>query len=148
MDPLSLTASIVSLLGIGSEVSRYLEEVSYRTNRPHELHALQSEVTDLQLIVREIDQSLLHRLPDDLTIMPTNLNKALEALRTTLLKWKKFITNHVPTLIISGHGLAISGAFCQEEAQMLKKLKDDIRSQRINLGLCLNLLVLYVRPSI
>lgn len=56
MDPLSLTASIIAILGAGSTISRGLRRIQQLKDAPELLLQLNNEITDLYLLIRVVDQ--------------------------------------------------------------------------------------------
>ena len=56
MDPLSLTASIIAVLGAGSTISRVLRKIQQLKDAPELLLQLHNEITDLYLLIRVVDQ--------------------------------------------------------------------------------------------
>ena len=58
MDPLSLTASIIAVLGAGGSVASGIERIVSLRHAPDALLALNNEIVDFQLVVRMIQELL------------------------------------------------------------------------------------------
>ncbi|PVH88072.1 hypothetical protein DL98DRAFT_648957 [Cadophora sp. DSE1049] len=57
MDPLSISASIVALLGAAATVARGLDRLRAWRNAPVELISLLNEVADLQVVLTNVKDS-------------------------------------------------------------------------------------------
>ena len=56
MDPLSLTASIIAVLGAGGTISKGLNSIRRLKRAPDILLQLNNEVTDLHLLIRAVNE--------------------------------------------------------------------------------------------
>ena len=55
VDPLSLTASIIAVLGISNSVGKALSKIKLINESPDELLALINEVSDIRVVLYDID---------------------------------------------------------------------------------------------
>ena len=84
MDPLSLTASLLAILGAGGAIAKGLDKIRGLKNAPNILLQLNNEVTDLHLLIQGVDE-LYHQYSDSIKlsqrqIVYNTLNRAKEAL--------------------------------------------------------------------
>ena len=57
MDPLSLTASLIAVIGVGGNVAKSLKKVLAFRDAPKELLALNKEIIDFRLVLDRISDS-------------------------------------------------------------------------------------------
>lgn len=91
MDPLSVTAGIIAILGAGGVVGKRITILTALKSAPDELLILNNEISDLQYVLNDV-QDLLRRQPDDHGApVPFALTKALQQSRETVLALEKLI---------------------------------------------------------
>lgn len=77
MDPLSVTAGIIAILGAGGVVGKRIKILTALKSAPDELLILNNEISDLQYVLNDV-QDLLRRQSDDHGApVPLVLTKAL-----------------------------------------------------------------------
>ena len=90
MDPLSITAGIISVLSASGTIAGGLSKIRGMKRAPNALLQLNNEVTDLQLLVQAIDE--LYRPHNATTaIQQEVVCSALERAKLTVLELEKFI---------------------------------------------------------
>ncbi|KAL9117432.1 MAG: hypothetical protein Q9187_006031 [Circinaria calcarea] len=90
MDPLSITAGIIAVLGAGGNVAGGLSKIRELKRAPDGLLQLNNEVTDLQLLVQATDE--LYRQHNETTaIQQEVVCNALERAKHTVLELEKLI---------------------------------------------------------
>ncbi len=136
MDPLSMTASILAIVGAGSAIGKGLKKIISARRLPDILLQLNNEVTDLQYVVQDVDD-LLRQGP-----LPSHasLTSALKYIKRTLLALESLIAYEL-TIIDSRDGRSRLDwiAWLRVESKVAR-LKDDIRTDRIRLSSALSLL--------
>lgn len=91
MDPLSVTAGIIAILGAGGVVGKQVKSLIALESAPAELLILNNEISDLQDVLNDV-QDLLRRQSDDHgATVPLALTKALQQSRETVLALEKLI---------------------------------------------------------
>lgn len=91
MDPLSVTAGIIAILGAGGVVGKRVKSLIALESAPDELLILNNEISDLQYVLNDV-QDLLRRQSDDHGApVPLALTKALQRSRETVLALEKLI---------------------------------------------------------
>ena len=85
-DPLSITASVITVLGAAEGISKTLAKIKSTRHAPNELLALINEVSDLKIILREVERYII-RDPnrpspplEQLQTMSTLIERAKESL--------------------------------------------------------------------
>ena len=139
MDPLSATASVLTLVGASGAIATGLKSL-YDLRNDKILHALQDEITDVQLVVRETNE-LLERARDLNRQPSTSLLRALENVRGALLELERFFADKIT--IPSGNGVRIDKSTYLRAVNKLERLKDRICRERQNLDSALNRLTKY-----
>ena len=84
-DPLSITASIIAVLGAAEGVSKTLAKIKSLRQAPNEILALINEISDLRIILGEVERYVIRdtnriSLPEQLQTMSTLIDRAKEPL--------------------------------------------------------------------
>jgi hypothetical protein len=58
MDPLSVTASIIAVIGTARQITKNLQKIHILHDAPSELHALMNDVVDFQAVLGDVDAVL------------------------------------------------------------------------------------------
>ena len=91
MDPLSLTASIIAILGAGGTISKGLSKIRHLKRAPYIVLQLNNEVTDLHLLICAVDD--LYRQTDQ-SVLDTQeyvIRSALERAKHAVLELEELI---------------------------------------------------------
>ena len=92
MDPLSITASILTIVGAGGALAKRLDRLLDLRHAPDILHALSNEVTELQNVVQTWD-GLARQYQDTSGLpVPAELCETLEKARQNLLALEQLIS--------------------------------------------------------
>lgn len=135
MDPLSSLASVVTLVEIVRKLSNLLTKAVNVKNAPDVLLALNNEISDLHLVIDDVNDLLL---ASTFTIPPKSLGSALERVKSTLLQLEKFVAYELTTFDSAGSARVDKSTFFRKEHR-LQQLKDDVRADRVVLSSALNL---------
>ena len=143
MDPLSITAGILAVLGAGSTVSKGLKKLSAR--RLPILLQLNNEVTDLQFIVQGVHDILqqlsqTNRDYERLSSTRASLVSALGHVKGTLLSLESLIAYRLTTIDSRDGRTKIDRISWLQVEPKVKSIKDDIRDDRVRLSNALSLL--------
>ena len=145
MDPLSMTASILAVVGAGSTVRKGLKKLISARRLPDILLQLNNEVTDLQYIIQDVNDLLRQRSQstgEDRCPLSshTSLTSALEHAKATLLALESLIVYEL-TIVDSLNGRTkIDWIMWLRVESKVKSLTDDIRTDRVRLSSALSLL--------
>ena len=152
MDPLSLTASIIAIIGVGGQAAKAIKRLASAKGAPDSLLALNNEVSDLRLIVTAIEdiirtqRSLGGRLHPGSQAYETSVNASivpsldqanqkvheLDAMYQRLTQ----STFRSSTSVIPD----VNRSTWLVEQRKLKLLQEDLRSSRVKLAAVLGLL--------
>jgi hypothetical protein len=88
MDPLSLTASIITVSALAQEVGKTLRKLHQLRHVSDEIHSLVNDVSDLQAVLGEVDRAVIQyqataHLPEEV-VAP--LSQTVEAAKKKLLE--------------------------------------------------------------
>lgn len=139
MDPLSVTASILALLGAGGKVGTACKKIIALRHAPAGLMALNNEVTDLHILVQDVDDILRQDSETSGTDTPPSVTSALKRTRATLLRLETLIAYELTTPSASNESRLDRSVWLRAESRV-QKLKDDIRADRVALTSALGLL--------
>lgn len=103
MDPLSLIASIIAIVGAGGSVGKGLKKLASIRHAERDLVLLQDDVSDLQLLVGNVSEIILEF--EKTTKRPSyqRIVRALERTKSTILDLEKLIVYNLTTTADS-HG--------------------------------------------
>ena len=145
MDPLSVAAGILAIIGAGSTVGKGLKKIISARRLPDILLQLNNEVADLQYVVQDI-QNLLQQQSqanrDGGRLLTTNqsLTSALERAKETLLALESLIAYQLTTVDSRTGRTNIDWISWLRVEPKVKSLKADIRTDRVRLSSALSLL--------
>ena len=137
MDPLSLTVSILTLLGAGGSIAGAFEKLRSLRQAPEALHALNNEISDLHLIVLETN-TLLQEHQDIASInrrtqdFAANLKPILDRAREKLLELESLIVYRLTTPGPSNEPNINKSAWMRERKRM-KMIQTEIHTIRMDL---------------
>ena len=126
MDPLSSLTSVVTLVEIVRKLSELLTKAVNVKNAPDVLLALNNEISDLHLVIDDVNDLLL---ASTFNIPPKSLGSALERVKSTLLQLEKFVAHELTTFDSAGSARIDKSTFFRKEHR-LQQLKDDLRADR------------------
>src|SRR5947207_13362273 len=133
MDPLSLTASIVTVSGLAQEAGKTLRKVHQLRHVSDEIHSLVNDVSDLQAVLGEVDRAVIQyqataHLPDEV-VAP--LSQTVEAAKQKLLELDQMTTRAVgPDAKTKGTKLGLKWFWARPKALSIQQ---SLRNTRINL---------------
>ncbi len=92
MDPLAISASLLTLLGTGGQIGKGLRKLIVLRNAPDAFLALKNEVADLRRLLQEVDDvgRQYEQVPG--SQLPSIILTALEKAKETLLDMERLIT--------------------------------------------------------
>ena len=144
MDPLSVTASILAVVGAGGTIAKGLHKLVSLKNTPLTLLQLNNEVSDLRLVVGAIEH-LIHQyhLPT-LSDQPNHqsLCNELQRAKVLILDLERLILYGLSKIGGDGNPKLDRVAWLRSETKVLRK-KDRLRNNRINLSAALEILSSY-----
>ena len=138
MDPLSVTAGILAIIGAGSTIRKGLKKIISARHLPDSLLQLNNEVTDLQYVVQDVDDLLRQRsqsTEEDRCPLSSHasLNSALEHAKATLSALESLIVHELTTVDRHDGRTKINRITWLRVESKVKSLKDDIRTDRVRL---------------
>ena len=145
MDPLSITASILAIVGAGGTIGKILKKTLAARRLPEILLQLNNEVTDLQYVVQDVDDVLrLHArtIEEDQGLLPSSasLTSALEHAKQSLLALESLIAYNLTTVDSRDGTIKINRISWLRVESKMKDLIENIRTDRIRLSSALSLL--------
>ena len=154
MDPLSLTASIIAILGVSGQVGGVIRKLASVRGAPDILRALNNEITDLRLVVTSIQDAFQRQrtttLPPSVTgsgyhaSITSSLQQALDKVHELEALYHRLrpITPNASGL------LKLSPVRWAREQSKVLQLRDDLKIVRLQLLGALETLALYAKRSL
>ena len=139
MDPFSLTVGILTLLSAGGTIGKTLNKI-ITLKAPDVLFALNNEVVDLQIVVKDVS-NLLEQHSEITQAAPiSSICFALDKSKRTLLNLESLIAYELTTTTGKDNELRLDrSAWFRLEPKVLR-LKNEIRDVRVRLSAALNIL--------
>ena len=147
MDPLSLTASIITIIGVGGQAAKAIRGLASLSGAPDLLLALNNEVSDLHLAAQAI-QDILQKQP--VAQQATNasvgasVTSCLRLANEKIRELEAFHQRLVRSTPTPGVPVEFDKTTWLRERKRVKRLQEDLRNVRINLWASLGLLSSYV----
>jgi hypothetical protein len=140
MDPLAISASLLTLLGSGGQIGKGLGKLIVLRNAPDAFLALNKEVADLHRLLQEMDDvgRQYEQVPG--SQLPSIILTALEKAKETLLDMERLITYGLSKITdIDGRVQLDRSAWLQASSD-IRRLKQRIRDDRTNVSTALRVL--------
>ncbi|KAL9119292.1 MAG: hypothetical protein Q9187_004154 [Circinaria calcarea] len=139
MDPLSVTAGIVAVVGAASSVGRTLGKLALLRGAPNTIRALNNEIEDLRLLLQEIDTLLRRDIDSSGPPLHQSLSGSLQRAKEKLLELEGILEYQI--MIVGDHGNATVNRFAWARQQTtVQRIQGDLRSIRLDLVAALGLL--------
>ena len=139
MDPLSVSASVLTLLGAGGTLSKLLRKGIDLKNAPDVLQALNDEVSELQCTANDVNDLLWTANRDFDDPPPKSLVSTLSRVKSILLQLESYISYQLTTFTADGEGIRVDKSVYFRAERRLHELKDEIYASRIALASALSL---------
>ena len=144
-DPLSITASILAILGAGGEVGKGLKKLQALKRAPDILLDLNNEVADLHHIVQTANEILQQH---------TSINgsssdrvcQSLERIKQTLSSYEKVISYDLTIIEGVGNHSRLDKSMWLQIEPKVKRLKSQVQTDKADLCLAWSLLTQYLSP--
>ena len=142
-DPFSIAVGILAVLDASTTVGRFLKDVVKLRKAPDILLGLNNELVDLQLLVQRVhgflqeNSELVDQSPDE------GLLRSLGKTRAFLHQFEKLLAYDFTVLRTKSGQLELDKSRWIRAISKVERLRDDIRSSKINLGLALTVLIRY-----
>ena len=139
MDPLSVSASVVALLGAGGTLAKLLRKGIGLKNAPDVLRALNDEVSELQATANDVNDLLWTANRDSDDHPPKSLVSSLSRVKSTLLQLESYISYQLTIVTADAEGNRLDKLVYLRAEHRLQEFKDEILTSRIALAAGLSL---------
>ena len=137
MDPLSITASLIALIGAAESIAVGINKLASLRNAPASVLALNNELSDLRLVLREVEpllQKHYQALADTQSSrFPASGNSTLlisiQRAKVKLVELESI----VQSLLMVRMGIRDKLAWTYEQDKIIRA-KDDLRTARLNIA--------------
>jgi hypothetical protein len=138
MDPLSITASILTILGAGGQVAKGIAKIRALKYAPDILLALNNEIADIQYLVQDVNDVARQHEEVHETKFRASVCRALEKVRETLLATEQLIAYELTT-IDSVNGLVKLDwkRWLRLEGKKIRQLQERMRNNKVDLSTAL-----------
>ena len=139
MDPLAVSASVLTLLGAGGTLSKLLRKGIDLKNAPDVLRALNDETFELQSTANDVNDLLWTATRDCDESPPKSLVSSLNRVKSVLLQLESYISYQLTTFTADGENTRLDKSVYLRAERRLQELKDEIYASRIALASALSL---------
>ena len=139
MDPLSITASSLTIIGAAGVIGKGLKRIVALRRAPQILLALNSEVADLYCVLQAVDCLIRQHAGIAHDGPMFNLCRVLEKSKLTLLGLKDLVWDKLTFETRNGEVRLDRGVWLFAESKV-RDMKEQIRADRIELAVALTLL--------
>ena len=139
MDPLSISASVVTLLGAGGTLAKLLRKGIGLKNAPDVLRALNDEVSELQSTANDVNDLLWTANQDPDGHPPKSLVSTLNRVKSILLQLESYISYQLTTVTADGENNRLDKSVYLRAEHRLQEFKDEILTSRLALAAALSL---------
>ena len=139
MDPLSISASVVALLGAGGTLAKLLRKGIGLKNAPSVLRALNDEVSELQLTANDVNDLLWTANGDPNDQPPKSLVSTLSRVKSILSQLESYVSYELTTITTDGEKYRLDKSVYLRAEHRLQQFKDEILTSRIALATALSL---------
>ena len=139
MDPLSVSASVVALLGAGGTLAKLLRKGIGLKNAPDVLRALNDEVSELQATANDVNDLLWTANRDSDDHPPKSLISSLSRVKSILLQLESYVSYQLTIVTADGEGNRLDKSVYFRAEHRLQEFKDEILTSRIALAAALSL---------
>ena len=152
MDPLSLTASIIAVLGVGGQAAKGIGKLAATRGTPELVLALNNEISDLQVVVLAI-QDIFDRQRSSGVPFPgqragdinidASITSSLKQANDVVTDLEEFYTRLKVSTFGSPGTVTFAKTVWLREQRKIKRMKDDLKSVRLKLTMALGALNAY-----
>ena len=125
MEPVSVTASIITLLSASSTIAKFCERIAELRQAPEILLQLNNEVSELRYLIEQV-KDLLRDF--DITVLDSRLNVELQKLEALILELARFIVYDLE--IPTQSGIRVDRSRFLRHASRAQMLKARIREEK------------------
>ena len=140
MDPLSITASILTVVGVGAEVAKALRRLIQLRGAPAALTRLNEEVHTLQNTVQDFDILLRYYYGENCNDLPATVRTTLHRAQETALALKCLITYDLSTISTSRNDLRVDKSRWLRAEQKISSMREDIKMIKVEINTSLSIL--------
>ena len=145
MDPLSLTASIIAIIGVGGEAAKAVRKLASLKGAPSLVLALNNEISDLYLVVLTI-RDVYQRQRASTALSPNNastddtITSTLLQANDKVLELRELHQRLTSWTTGSGSLSTLNKASWLREQKNVKKMQEDLCTVRLKLTTTLGIL--------
>ncbi len=139
-DPLSITTTIVTLLGAGGQIGKILKKLVSLRNAPGILLAVNNEITDLRAVVQIFDDLLQRQYNTSNAAPYSQLSVSLEKVKQTLLRLEQLFSYELTVIEGDDLHLRLDKSVWLLAEPKFRAIKDQIRDDKTALYRALALL--------
>ena len=141
-DPLSVTASILAILGAGGAVGKGLRKLLKLKRAPDILLALNNEIADLHCVIQTVNEVLRqHKAIEESSV--GRVSQSLDNIKRTLMTFESFVAYELTVVEDNDNHTRLDKSSWLLAEPKVKKLKNQIQVDKADLCLASSLFTQY-----
>ena len=134
-DPLSITASIIAVLGAAEGVNKTLSKIKSLRHAPNEVLALINEVSDLRLVLGEVERCVIRDAsrPSSPIEQLQTMSTLVERAKNTLLELDQLIQYRLLKATSRSAELKVSRREWAAAKPVIERFRQGLRDIRLNI---------------
>ena len=148
MDPLSIVASIIAVVGVGGKAAKAVRRLAALRDAPDLMLALNNEISDLCLAAQAVQDILQEQLTSHQPMKPsvkTSITNSLQLANDQVGQLEAFYQRLLRSSPVTGVPIEVNKSMWLRERKHIKKLQHKFHNVRVNLWISLGLLISYVQ---
>ena len=133
MDPLSISASVLTVVGAISSTSRIVKKIASLRGAPEAISALNNEISDLQLVLRAVETMLQSNTDSVKPFTDNGMQELLDRAKGKLLELDILLEYQIMTVDDNKKPKINFPAWARKQGK-IRQLQQDLRSARLNLA--------------
>ena len=132
MDPLSVIASVIAIMGATGGISKTVQKIASMRGAPDAISALNNEISDLRLVLQAIETLLLRgsALPSPFDI---SLCTSLDRTKAKILELETVVEYQIMTTIGANNEPRVNRIAWARRRGQIQRIQDELRLARLTL---------------
>ena len=133
MDPLSLTASLIAIVGATGRISKTIQKIVSIRGAPDVVSALSNEISDLRLVLQAVE-TLLQRGSTFPSPFYSSLRASLDRARAQMLELETIVEYQIMTTAGANNEPKVNRIVWTRRRGQIQRIQDELRLARLDIS--------------